>query len=112
MAGFPIDRDTICPSWCELPADHVSSPDHYDHEHIRDVTRICIPELDGIRSAAEKPVTVQIKGWVDWDRREWPPVVRLGLSCSGSSDDEQDLTANEARQLAAALLRAADQVGR
>lgn len=111
MAGFPIERDTVCPPWCELSADHLLSPDHYDQEHVCAVARMDIAEIDGLRSVGEKPLTVQIQAWVDWDRREWPPMIRICLSCSGSSYDEQDLTANEARELAAALLRAADLIG-
>lgn len=110
MTGFPQERDTICPPWCEKPADHVTSPEYYDHEHLRTIAQIGIPKIDGIRSAGEKPVTVQIQGPVDRDGQEWPAVINVSLSCSGGSDDEQDLTADEARALAAALQRAAELV--
>jgi hypothetical protein len=105
MAGFLIDRYTVCPPWCELSADHVLSSDHYDHKHVCVVAEMRVTDIEGIRSAGEKPVTVQVQAWVDWDRREWPPVIRVGLSCSEASGDEQDLTSNETRELAAAWLR-------
>lgn len=110
MAGFPRDRDTVCPSWCELPADHVLSSDHYDHAHIRTVAEIGIPKIDGLREPGENPVTVQIQGPVDWDDQEWPAVINVSLSGSDALDDDQDLTAAEARELAAALLKAAELV--
>jgi len=108
MTDFPRDRDTICPPWCERPADHVASRDYQDQKHLRTVAQIEIPEIDGIRSDGEKPVTVGLVAWVDWDWKEWPAVITVSLSCSGASDDEQDLTPGEARALAAALQRAAN----
>lgn len=108
MTIFSHGRDTICPPWCEKPAGHVASPEYCDHEHLRTVAQMDIPEIDGIRSAGEKPVTVQIQGPVDRDGQEWPAVINVSLSCSGGSDDEQDLTADEARALAVALQQAAE----
>jgi hypothetical protein len=108
MTDFPRDRDTVCPPWCELPADHATSTDYQEQKHLRTVAQIEIPEIDGIRSSGEKPITVQIVAWVDWDWKEWPAVITVSLSDSGASDDEQDLTASEARTVAAALQRAAD----
>jgi hypothetical protein len=108
MTGFPFERDTICPAWCELPADHVSAPDDWDNRHIRVVARFELPEIDGIRSSGEKPLSVQIQGCHDPDGREYPPTIRLALAYTGASPDEEDLTAGEARALAAALQEAAD----
>jgi hypothetical protein len=108
MTEFPRGRDTICPPWCERPADHVNSTDYQDQKHLRTVAQIGIPEIDGIRSDSEKPITVWLEAWVDWDWKEWPAVITVSLSDSGASDDEQDLMPSEARALAAALQQAAD----
>lgn len=108
MSDFPDGRDTICPAWCGRPADHAASADYQEQKHLHTVAEIEIPEIDGIRDNGERPVTVWLEAWVDWDWKEWPAVVTVSLSGSGSSDAEQDLTAGEARALAAALQQAAD----
>jgi hypothetical protein len=108
MSDFPLGRDTMCPAWCERPASHVASADYEEQKHLRTVAQIGVPEIDGIRSDSDKPVTVWLEAWVDSDGKQWPAVVTVSLSGTGSSDDEQDLTAGEARALAAALQRAAD----
>jgi hypothetical protein len=111
MAGetdFPRGRDTVCPPWCARPADHAASEDYVERKHLRTVTEIQVPEIDGIREDGERPLTVWLEAWVDWDRKEWPPVVSVSLSGSGSWEGQQDLTAGEARALAAALEQAAD----
>jgi hypothetical protein len=107
MTGFPNERDTICPAWCELPPEHVSSHDHWENRHIRIVANFDLPEIDGIRSAGEKPLSVEIQGDVDYEQREYSPVIRLSLACTGAAPDEEDLTPDEARAIAVALQRAA-----
>jgi hypothetical protein len=107
MTEISRDRDTMCPPWCERPADHVNSTDYQDQAHLRTVTQIEIPEIDGIRAVGEKPITVWLEAWVDWDWKEWPAVITVSLSDS-DADDKQDLTPSEARALADALQQAAD----
>ena len=106
MTAFPRDRDTICPSWCELPADHVILPDSFDHEHRRTVAQFDLPDVGELRSCGERPLSVQVHGYTDPYEREWPPLVYVGFAGTGSGEEEY-LTAGEARALAAALLRAA-----
>jgi hypothetical protein len=110
MTDFPRDRDTLCPTWCERPADHVASRDYVDRKHVRTVAQIELPEIDGIRTSSEQPVRVWLEAWVDWDYKEWPAVTMVSLSDTGPTDSEQALTPSETRALAVALQQAADLV--
>ena len=103
------ERDTICPSWCQLTAAHVAgSPAAGDTTHSRLVREIVIGEIAGIRAAASQPVRVEVEAFTDLDGREYPPTVRLALASSeGPDPDREDLTPAEARELAGALLEAA-----
>jgi hypothetical protein len=75
---------------------------------MRLVREIVLGEIDGIRAAASQPVRVEVEAFADPDGREYPPTVRLALSCSAGPDpDRDDLTPAEARELASALLEAA-----
>lgn len=109
MTGSLRQRDTICPSWCPLPAAHVAgSPAAGDTTHSRLVGEIVLGEIDGIRAAASQPIRVEVEAFTDLDGREYPPTVRLGVASSGGPDpDREDLTPAEARELAGALLEAA-----
>jgi hypothetical protein len=75
MTEFPRDRDTICPPWCEQPADHANSMDYEKRKRLRAVAQIETPEIEGIRSGGEKPITLWLEAWVDWDWKEWPAEV-------------------------------------
>jgi hypothetical protein len=103
-------RDTICPSWCQLPPAHTAGPGAAgEATHRRVVREICLGRIEAIRDAAEAPVRVEVEGYSDPEGREHPPTVRLTLSGASSPDDPDadDLTPAEARDLAAALLEAA-----
>ncbi len=108
MASFPFGRDTVCPSWCELPADHVSSPVEWDNWHNCVVAQFELAAIGQERTAGEKPLSVEVQVCLDEEGREYPPHIRLTLACTASSPDEEDLTPDEARKLAAALQKAAD----
>lgn len=103
------ERDTICPSWCQLPAVHVAaSPGTGETTHTRLVREIFLGEIGGIRAAASQPVRVEVEAFADLYGREHLPTVRLALSCAAGPDpDADDLTPAEARELAGALLEAA-----
>ena len=109
MSESPRQRDTICPSWCQLSAAHVAgSSATGETTHARIVREIFLGEIDGIRAAASQPVRVEVEAFADLDGREYPPTVRLALSCSADPDpDADDITPAEARELAGALLEAA-----
>lgn len=111
MTGFPYERDTICPAWCELPPDHVFS-DRDGSLHVRTVAKLRLSEIEGVRSWSAKPVSVEVQSFIDWEQREYPPCVKITLADTGATDGEQDLTADEARALAAALQEAADLIDR
>lgn len=107
MSQSSRERDTICPSWCQLPAVHVAaSPGTGETTHTRLVREIILSEIDGIRAAAGQPVRVEVEAFADLYGREHPPTVRLALSCAAGPDAD-DLTPAEARELAGALLEAA-----
>lgn len=76
--------------------------------HTREVRKIVLGEIGGIRPAGEKPVRVDVHGYAGYERREYPPVAPVTLAYSGASADEEDLTPAEARMLASALPEAAD----
>lgn len=109
MSGYPRERDTICPSWCQLSAAHVAGASAAgETTHIRLVREIFLAEIDGFRAAAGQPVRVEVEAFADLEGREYPPTVRLALSCAvGPDPDADDLTPAEARELAGALLEAA-----
>ncbi len=103
-------RDTVCPSWCQLPPAHVAgSGAAGEATHRRVVLEICLGRIEAIRDAAKAPVRVEVEAYSDPEGREHPPTVRLTLSGASSPDDQDadDLTPAEARDLAAALLKAA-----
>ena len=106
MAGFPQDRDTICPAWCELPSEHILVlDDAWQTWHRGIVGEFAIPEFDG---SGEKKTTVELMGYVDFKGRECPPFVKISLPGKGSAAGEVDLTPREARALADILREAAD----
>lgn len=109
MSESPSERDTICPSWCQLSAAHVAGSSAVgETTHTRLVREIFLGELDGIRTAAGQPVRVEVEAFADLDGHEYPPTIRLALSCAAGPDpDADDLTPDEARELAGALLEAA-----
>ena len=103
-------RDTICPSWCQLPSAHAAgSGAAGETTHRRVVREIGLGKIEAIRDAADAPVRVAVEAYIDPEGREHPPTVRLTLSGASSPDDPDadDLTPAEARDLAAALLEAA-----
>lgn len=90
-----------CPSWCALVAGHDSGPGSFDPAsgdrfllHIRPVLAAC----GGRRVDVEQAEVVLPDG----GRETEPPAVVL------DEDREHPLTAVQARELAAALVRAAD----
>jgi len=102
-------RDIVCPSWCELPPDHVAgSGAAGGATHRRVVREIVLGKIEAIRDAADAPLRVEVEAYVDPEGREHPPTVRLTLSGASSPDDPDadDLTPAEVRDLAAALLEA------
>jgi len=104
------ERDTACPSWCQLPPAHTAgSGAAGETTHRRVVREICLGRIEAIREAADEPVRVEVEAYSDPEGREHPPTVRLTLSGASSPDDPDadDLTPAEARDLAAALLEAA-----
>jgi len=109
LSESPRERDTICPSWCQLSAVHVAgSSATGERTHVRLVREIFLGEIGGIRAAVGQPVRVEVEAFADLDGREHPPTVRLALSCAvGPDPDADDLTPAEARELAGALLEAA-----
>jgi len=109
LSDSPRERDTICPSWCQLSAVHVAgSSATGERTHARLVREIFLGEIDGIRAAADQPVRVEVEAFADLDGCERPPTVRLALSCAvGPDPDADDLTPAEARELAGVLLEAA-----
>lgn len=109
MSESPRERDTICPSWCQLSAAHIAgSSAAGETTHIHLVREIFLGEINGIRAAAGQPVRVEVEAFADLDGHEYPPTVRLALSSSvGPDPDRDDLTPAEARELAGALLEAA-----
>ena len=103
-------RDIVCPSWCELPPDHVTgSGAAGGATHRRVVREIALGKIEAIRDAADGPVRVEVEAYSDPEGQEHSPTVRLTLSGASSPDDPDadDLTPAEARDLAAALLEAA-----
>jgi hypothetical protein len=103
-------RDTICPSWCQLPPAHAAgSGAAGEATHRRVVREIGLGRIEAIRGATEAPVRVEVEAYSDPEGREHLPTVRLTLSGASSPDDPDadDLTPAEARDLAAALLEAA-----
>ena len=104
MTGSLQDQNAICPTWCELPADHISPGGNWCLKHIRTVSRIGIPEIAGIRPGSEEPLCVEIRAPINGETHDGPPVIRISLAYSGS----EDLTVSEARVLAAALHAATD----
>ena len=110
MTETSSQRDTICPSWCQLPPAHTAgSGAAGEATHRRVVREICLGRIEAIRDAAGAPVRVEVEAYSDPEGREHPPTVRLTLSGASSPDDPDadDLTPAEARDLAAALLEAA-----
>lgn len=109
MSESRSERDTICPSWCQRSAAHVAgSCATGETTHARLVREIVLREIAGTRAAAVQPVRVEVEAFADLDGREYPPTVRLALSCGpGPDPDADDLTPAEARELAGALLEAA-----
>jgi Domain of unknown function (DUF6907) len=103
-------RDTICPSWCELPPAHIAgSGAAGETTHRRVVREICLGRIEAIRDVADSPVRVEVEAYSDPEGREHTPTVRLTLSGASCPDDPDadDLTPAEARGLAEALLEAA-----
>jgi hypothetical protein len=110
MTETPGQRDTACPSWCQLPPAHAAgSGAAGEATHRRVVREILLGKIEAIRDAAEAPVRVEVEAYSDPEGREHTPTVRLTLSGASSPDDPDadDLTPAEARDLAAALLEAA-----
>ena len=110
MSETSRERDTTCPSWCQLPPAHIAgSGAAGETTHRRVVREICLGTIEAIRDAADAPVRVEVEAYSDPEGREHPPTVRLTLSGASSPDDPDadDLTPAEARDLAAALLEAA-----
>lgn len=109
MSESACERGTVCPSWCQLPAVHAAgSSAAGETTHARLVREVFLGEIDGFRAAAIEPVRVAVEAFADLHGREFPPTVRLALSCSAGPDpDADDLTPAEARELAGALLEAA-----
>lgn len=104
---------TACPSWCELPHGHewTVRPDQVDRTHKLTVADLQLFESDW--------VTVSID-WYEFINTfvpdhvppEVPPGDREPLPVSITINDLSDsyLTADDARQIAGALLKAADQL--
>lgn len=110
MTHTPRQRDTACPSWCQLPAAHMAgSGAAGETTHRRVVREIRLGPIEAIREAADPPLRVEVEGYSDPEGREHSPTVRLTLSGASCPDDPgaDDLTPSEARDLAAALLEAA-----
>lgn len=110
MNASPRDRDTICPPWCQLPPGHVAESNFTDETtHTRLIREITLDEIDAFRAGQGQPIRVEVQAFVDSYGREFPPTVRLSLC--GTADDPdagaEDLTPAEARELASALLAAA-----
>jgi hypothetical protein len=106
----PRDRDTICPSWCQLPADHIAESRFTDEmTHTQLVREISLAEIGTFRTAPDQPIRVQVEAFVDLDGCEYAATVKLSL-CGAADDPDagaEDLTPAEARELAAALVEAA-----
>jgi hypothetical protein len=110
MTKTSRERDTICPSWCQLPSAHIAgSGAAGETTHRRVVREICLGKIEAIRDAVDGPVRVEVEAYSDPEGREHPPTVRLTLSGASNPDDPdaEDLTPAEARDLAEALLEAA-----
>jgi Domain of unknown function (DUF6907) len=110
MTGSSRARDTICPSWCQLPpgdAAHLGAAGGITH--LRIVSEIRLTGVEATREAADQPVMVAVEAYSDPEGRQYAPTVRLTPSSAAGSGEPyaDDLTPAEARGLAAALLEAA-----
>ena len=58
------ERDIVCPSWCELPPDHVAgSGAAGEATHRRVVREIVLGKIEAIRDAADAPLRVEVEAY-------------------------------------------------